>query len=52
MLKQVAYFSAVCLKEVLVSAPRRWKDNSAETCGSYVKDCEHKLQNSTCAGVT
>ena len=27
-----------CLKEILVSAPWRWRNNIAETCRSYVKD--------------
>jgi len=28
---------ALCFKEILVSVPRRWRDNSAEICRSYVK---------------
>jgi len=24
--------------EIMVSAPRRWRDNSAETCRTYVKE--------------
>jgi len=42
----------VCGTEISVSAPRTWRDNSAETCGSYVKYCTHKLQNSARVGVT
>jgi len=48
----VTYFIAVCFKEILVLVPSRWRDNSAETCSRYVKDCEHKLQNSAFFGVT
>lgn len=32
----VSYFIAACFKNVLVSAPWRWRDR-AETCNSYVK---------------
>ena len=39
----VAYFIAVCFKEMLVSAPWRWRDNRAETSRSYVKNFGHKL---------
>lgn len=28
---------ALCFKEILVSVPRRWRDNMAEICRSYVK---------------
>ena len=42
----VTYFIAVCLKEMLVSAPWIWQDNSAETHKNCVKDCTHKLRNS------
>jgi hypothetical protein len=28
---------ALCFKEILVSVSRRWRDNSAEICRSYVK---------------
>ena len=45
-------FIAGCLKEMIVSAPRRWGYNSAETCRSYVKDCGNKLWNSAYVGVT
>jgi len=29
----VAYFIARCFKQMLVSVPRRWQDNRAETLG-------------------
>jgi len=38
-------FYCCIFKDILVSAPRRCQDNSAETCRSYVKDCSHKLLN-------
>ena len=31
-------FYCLCFKHILVSAPGRRQDSSAETCGSYVKD--------------
>jgi len=34
----VTYFIFVRFKEILMSAPWRWQDNSAETCHSYTKD--------------
>jgi len=46
----VAYFIARYFKEKLVSVPRRWRDNRAETC-SYMKHCTHKLQNKESVGV-
>ena len=30
-------------QQILLSAAWRWRDNSAETCRSCVKDCTHKL---------
>jgi hypothetical protein len=36
---------------MLVSVPWSWRDNSAETCSRYVKDCSHKLQNNAFLGV-
>jgi hypothetical protein len=48
----MTHFIVVCFKEVLMSAPWRWRDNSAETCRSYVKDCRHKLQTSAFVDVT
>ena len=48
----MTYFTVVCFKEMLMSAPRIWRDNSAETCRSYVKDGTHKLQTSAFVGVT
>ena len=39
----VTYFIVVYYKEILVSFPLIWRDNSAETCRSHVKDCTHKL---------
>jgi hypothetical protein len=39
----VAYFIAVRFKKILVSAPWRWRDNSTETCKSYLRDYTHKL---------
>ena len=48
----MTYVIDMCGKEISVSAPRTWRDNSAETCGSSVKYCTHKLQNSACVGVT
>jgi hypothetical protein len=35
----VAHFIAVCFKEIMVSARWRCRDNSALTCGNYVKYC-------------
>jgi hypothetical protein len=40
------------VKEILKSRPWRWRDNSAETCRSYVKYCRHKVWNSAFVGVT
>jgi len=34
----VAYFIAVCCKEILVSVPRKWQENNVETC----MGCTHK----------
>jgi hypothetical protein len=42
----VPYIVAACFKGLLVSAPWWWRDNSAETSRTYVKDFAHKLQNS------
>jgi len=28
----VTYFTAVCFKEILVSAPWRWRNNNTEVC--------------------
>jgi hypothetical protein len=39
----VTYLIVVCVKEILVSALWRWRDNSPETCKSYVKYGKHKL---------
>jgi hypothetical protein len=47
----VNYVIAVCLQDILVSAPWRWRDNNAETCRSYGKDSMYKLQNSAFVGV-
>jgi len=47
----VAYFIAGCFKEMLVSAPWRWRANSAETCRSYAKDSTCELWNSEFVGV-
>jgi len=47
----VTCFIALCFKEMLVSAPCRWQDNSAEMRKNCVKDCTHKLQNSLFVGV-
>ena len=42
-----------CMSEwILVSAPWGWRDNSAETCRSYVKDCKLKLYTSAFVGGT
>jgi hypothetical protein len=38
-------FFVLCFKEILVSVPVRWQQNSAETCRSYVKYCKRKLSN-------
>jgi len=32
----VTCFTAVFSKEILMPAAWRWRDNNAETCGSYV----------------
>ena len=48
----VTLFISACFQEILVSAPWRQTDNSAETCSSYVKDRTNKLQNSAFVGVT
>ena len=48
----MAYFIAVCFKDMFMSAPWRWQDNSTETCSSCVKHCTHKLQNRAFVGVT
>jgi len=48
----VTYIFAVYFKEILVSSPWRWWDNSAETCRSYGKECIPKLENSAFVGVT
>jgi len=32
------YFTAACFKEILVSAPWRWRGNRAETYRTYAKD--------------
>jgi len=40
----VIYFIVVCLKEILMSTPRRWRDSSAEECWKYVKDFTHKFR--------
>ena len=52
--KIVYLFSLFLLfvKESLVPAPWRPWDNSAETCRSYVKECNPKLPNRTSVGVT
>ena len=47
----VTCFIAACFKEMLVSAPCRWQDNSAETHKNSVKDCTPKLQNGLFVGV-
>jgi len=39
----VTFCNDVGLKEILVSAPWRLRDNSAEICRNYVQDCTHKL---------
>jgi len=44
-------FSVVYLKEIFVSAPLKWPDNSVETYRRFIKDCAHKLQNNACDGV-
>ena len=48
----VNYVIAVCLQDILVSAPWRWRDNNAETCRRYVTDSMQKLQNSAFVAVT
>jgi len=53
----VAYLTVLLFKEILVSAPRRWRNNSAEPCTryvgiSYVKDYTHKIWNRALVGVT
>jgi hypothetical protein len=48
----MTYFIAVYFKDMFTSAPRRWQDNSTETCTSFVKHCMHKLQNRAFVGVT
>lgn len=48
----VSYFVAVYFKEIVVSAPRRLRDGSAETCRNCVQDFTHRLINSICVGVT
>jgi len=42
----VTYFIAVCIEQILVSAPWKWRYTNAETCMSYVKDPTHILCNS------
>jgi hypothetical protein len=44
-------FIAVWVKEIFVSPPCRWRDNSAETCSSYVKDFTLELQKCAFVGV-
>jgi hypothetical protein len=41
----VTYFIAVCIEQILMSAPWKWQCTNAETCVSYVKDRAHKLCN-------
>ena len=48
----VSCFIAVSLKDGLVSAPRKWRDDSAEKCRSCVQDYAHRLVNSAFVGVT
>ena len=36
----------MCFKEILVSVPWRWRDNSAEICRNYVKERKLKWWNS------
>jgi hypothetical protein len=42
----VTYLSAVSFQAILVSAVRGWRDNSAETYSSLIKDNRRKLNNS------
>jgi hypothetical protein len=44
MVQQVTYFSVACFREVLVSAPPRWRDNSAETCEAMYKIVNKKYR--------
>ena len=48
----VTYFIAVCIEEVLVSAPWKWRYTNAEICISYVKNHTHKSCNSVFFGDT
>ena len=48
----VTYFISVCFKKILISAPWRRQESSAETCSSYVKNCKRKLQKNALFGVT
>jgi hypothetical protein len=52
MLVYCDLFIAAHFQEMLVPAPWRQGDNSAETYSSYVKDGTNKLQNSAFAGIT
>jgi len=38
----LTYFTDLCFKEILVSAPLRWLD-MAKTCGNNVNDYTHKI---------
>lgn len=43
---------AVYFKEILVSSPWKWRENSVETCRSYAKDFNHMLRISAFVVVT